>query len=39
MNNDRIKGQWRQIAGKIQERYGMTKDDAQKQVADFIESL
>ncbi|WP_425507887.1 CsbD family protein [Thermomonas paludicola] len=39
MNNDRIKGQWRQIAGKIQERYGMAKDDAEKQVADFIESL
>lgn len=61
MNEDRIKGQWKQLAGKIktqwgkltdddltvaegnseylagkvQERYGVAKDEAEKQVRDF----
>lgn len=61
MNEDRIKGQWKQLAGKIktqwgkltdddltvaegnseylagkvQERYGLAKDEAEKQVRDF----
>lgn len=61
MNEDRIKGQWRQLngklksrwgkltdddlqvadgnaeylAGKLQERYGIAKDEAQKQVREF----
>lgn len=65
MNEDRIKGQWKQLsgklkarwgkltdddvqvdegnakylAGKVQERYGIAKDVAQKQVNDFIDSL
>lgn len=65
MNQDRIKGQWKQLAGKIktqwgkltdddlkvtegnaeyltgkvQERYGVAKDEAQKQVDDFTKGL
>ncbi|HXE66889.1 MAG TPA: CsbD family protein [Rhodanobacteraceae bacterium] len=61
MNEDRIKGQWRQLngklksrwgkltdddlqvadgnaeylAGKLQERYGIAKDEAAKQVREF----
>ena len=61
MNEDRIKGQWRQLngklksrwgkltdddlqvadgnaeylAGKLQERYGIARDEAQKQVREF----
>lgn len=32
MNEDRIKGQWKQLAGKIKERYGIAHDEARKQV-------
>lgn len=65
MNEDRIKGQWKQLsgkvkarwgkltnddvqvqegnaeylAGKLQERYGMAKDAAKKEVNDFIDTL
>lgn len=61
MNEDKIKGQWKQLmgsiktrwgkltdddlkiaegnseylAGKVQERYGIARDDARKQVSDF----
>ena len=65
MNEDRIKGQWKQLtgkiqakwgdltnddldvaegnadylAGKIQERYGISKDEAEKQVREFDSSM
>ena len=65
MNEDRSKGQWKQLtgkiqakwgdltnddldvaegnadylAGKIQERYGITKDEAEKQVREFDSSM
>ncbi|MBO9663898.1 CsbD family protein [Dokdonella sp.] len=65
MNEDRIKGQWKQLsgklkaqwgkltdddlavaegnadylAGKIQERYGIAKDEAKKQVDEFDRRL
>lgn len=65
MNDDRIKGQWKQLAGRlkakwgkltdddltvaegnseylagrIQERYGIAKDEAKKQVSEFDRSL
>lgn len=65
MNNDRIKGQWKQLtgkikakwgdltdddlqeaegnseylAGKVQERYGIAKDEAERQVEEFNRSL
>lgn len=65
MNEDRIKGQWKQLsgrikakwgdltdddlkvaegnsqylAGKIQERYGIAKDEAEKQVREFDRTL
>ncbi|MFS6749760.1 CsbD family protein [Staphylococcus aureus] len=65
MNEDRIKGQWKQLhgklkarwgkltdddlkvadgnseylAGKIQERYGIAKDEAQKQLEEFDRGL
>ncbi len=65
MNEDRIKGKWKQLsgtlkekwgkltdddlqiaegnreylAGKIQERYGLAKDEAAKHVKDFEDSL
>ena len=65
MNEDKIKGQWKQLAGKakakwgkltdddlkvsegnseylagkIQERYGLARDEAKKQVKDFSSQL
>ena len=65
MNEDRIKGQWKQLAGKlkqnwgkltendlkraegsseylagrVQERYGIAKDEAEKQVSEFQKGL
>jgi uncharacterized protein YjbJ (UPF0337 family) len=65
MNEDTIKGQWKQLAGKlkekwgkltdddlkraegnteyltgrVQERYGIAKDEAEKQVKEFRKSL
>jgi uncharacterized protein YjbJ (UPF0337 family) len=65
MNNDRIKGNWKQLAGKIkaqwgdltdddltvaegnqeylvgklQERYGIARDEAARQVRDFENTL
>ena len=65
MNEDRIKGQWKQLSGKlkarwgrltdddvrvaegnaeyltgkVQERYGIAKDAAKKEVDAFIDSL
>ncbi|MBI0328156.1 CsbD family protein [Burkholderia plantarii] len=65
MNEDRIKGQWKQLAGKlkakwgkltdddlavldgnreylagrIQERYGIARDEAEKQLNDFDRTL
>ncbi|MBX3724705.1 MAG: CsbD family protein [Pseudoxanthomonas sp.] len=65
MNEDRIKGKWKQLtgtvkekwgkltdddlkvvegnseylAGKIQERYGVARDEAEKQVREFERSL
>ncbi|WP_396956711.1 CsbD family protein [Nitrosomonas sp.] len=65
MNEDKIKGQWKQITGKIkehwgkltdddlkvaegnsehlegvlQERYGIARDEAKKQVKEFHDSL
>ena len=65
MNEDKIKGQWKQLAGrlkakwgkltdddlkvaqgnseylagKIQERYGVARDEAQKQVKEFDSTL
>lgn len=65
MNEDRIKGKWRQLAGKlkqkwgklteddlkrtegdseylagrVQERYGIAKDEAQRQVKEFHDGL
>ena len=65
MNEDKIKGQWKQLAGKlkakwgklthddidiadgnseylagkIQERYGVAKDEAHKQIKDFDRTL
>lgn len=65
MNEDKIKGQWKQLqgklkakwgkltdddlkvaegntqylVGKVQERYGIAKDAAEKQVSEFNESL
>ena len=65
MNEDRIKGQWKQLAGrikekwgkltdddltiaegnsqylagKVQERYGIAKDEAERQVKEFDRTL
>ena len=65
MNDDKIKGQWKQLhgklkaqwgkltdddlkiadgnveylAGKLQERYGIARDEARKQVAEFNKGL
>lgn len=33
---DVIAGRREQLAGKIQERYGIAKDDADKQVSDWV---
>ena len=36
---DVIKGNAKIMAGKIQEKYGMTKEDAEKEVDDFNSKL
>ena len=33
---DVVAGRREQLAGKIQERYGVAKDDAQRQVSDWV---
>lgn len=32
---DKVKGDSKILAGKLQERYGMTKEEAEKEVDDF----
>ena len=65
MNEDKIKGQWKQLAGKLktkwgkltdddlktsdgnaeylegklQERYGIARDEAKKQIREFADSI
>jgi len=35
MNWDRIQGNWKQVTGKIQERYGVAKGEAETQLSDW----
>ena len=35
MNWDRIEGNWKQLAGSLQNSYGIAKDEAEKQLIDF----
>jgi uncharacterized protein YjbJ (UPF0337 family) len=44
MNDDKVKGQWQQwtsayLEGKIQERYGIARDEAKRQMRDFSSRL
>jgi uncharacterized protein YjbJ (UPF0337 family) len=32
MNWDRIQGNWKQLAGRIQELYGIQRDEADRQI-------
>jgi uncharacterized protein YjbJ (UPF0337 family) len=36
---DRIEGNQQQLIGRIQERYGIAKEDAERQVDEWIRSL
>lgn len=36
---DRIAGQRDQLVGRIQERYGIGRDDAEREVDDFVRDL
>ena len=36
---DRIEGNQEKLAGEIQEKYGKSKEEAKKEVNDFIDSL
>jgi len=36
---DLIKGKQEEFAGRVQERYGISKEQAHKDIDDFIESL
>jgi len=36
---ERVKGNQKELAGKIQERYGITKDEAERQLNDWHRSL
>ena len=35
INKDTIEGNWKQFKGKIQERAGIARDEAEKQLADW----
>ena len=39
MNNDRIEGQWKQLSGKIKEKWGKLTDDDLKQATGNSEYL
>ncbi|MGZ8876431.1 MAG: CsbD family protein [Halobacteriota archaeon] len=39
MNWDTTSGQWKQMKGKIQERYGLSKDEAERRVADWADKV
>lgn len=39
MNEDRIQGQWKQLAGKLKEKWGKLTDDDLKQVEGSSEYL
>ncbi len=39
MNQDRIKGQWKQLAGKLKEKWGKLTDDDLKQAEGNSEYL
>lgn len=39
MNEDRIKGQWKQLAGKLKEKWGKLTDDDLKQAEGDSEYL
>ncbi len=39
MNNDRIAGQWKQLSGKIQEKWGKLTDDDLRQAEGTSEYL
>lgn len=36
---DQVKGNREQLAGKVQQKYGKTKDQAEKEVDDWLASL
>ena len=38
MDWNRVQGSWKQLEGKIQERYGIAKDQARKQIDDWFTS-
>ena len=38
MNCDQVEGNREELAGKIQERYGITREEAEKQVKEFESS-
>ena len=35
MNEDRIKGNWKQFTGKLQERHGLARDAAETQLKEW----
>jgi len=35
---EQVKGQREELAGKLQERYGIARDEAERQIDDFIAS-
>jgi len=39
MNRDQIEGKWKQLEGKLQERYGYTKEEARRAVDDWNERV
>ncbi len=32
---NRVEGEWKQVSGKIQERYGYARDKAESEIRDF----
>ena len=35
MNWDQIEGKWKQLIGKVQEKYGLAKEEAEREVDDW----
>ena len=38
MDWNRVQGSWKQLEGKIQQRYGTTKDQARKEIDEWFTS-
>ena len=39
MNWDRVEGNWKEFKGKVQQRYGVARDEAERQIDTWLKSV